>query len=57
MILIDDLMATGGTLAAGEALIANIPDVSVVGSVLIFEIDALKGREKLVHPVHTLIHV
>ena len=55
--MIDDLLATGGTLNAGEKLIANIPDVDCVGSMIIFEIDCLKGIEKVTKPVHTLIHL
>ena len=57
VILIDDLLATGGTLAAAEKLVEAFEGVSVAASVLIFEIDFLKGRDKLSAPVHTLIHV
>ena len=45
VILIDDLLATGGTLAAGEQLIKTA-GATVVGSAVIFEIDVLQGKEK-----------
>ena len=56
-LIIDDLLATGGTLLAAEQLISNIPGASIVGHVCIFEIDVLKGREKLTKPFQTLIHL
>ena len=43
-LLIDDLLATGGTMRCAEDLVANIPDSVCVGSVCIFEIDCLNGR-------------
>lgn len=47
VILIDDLLATGGTLRAAENLVAKIPGVEVVASYVTFELLALNGREKL----------
>lgn len=56
VILIDDLLATGGTLAAGEQLIKTA-GATVVGSAVIFEIDVLQGKEKLSKPVLSLFHL
>ena len=53
----DDLIATGGTLVAAENLIANIPGSSISAHACIFEIDLLKGRDKVTKPMHTLIHL
>ncbi len=57
MIMIDDLLATGGTLAAGEQLIAKIPGTSVVGSAVLFEIDVLDGRKRVSKPILSLMHL
>ncbi len=57
VLLIDDLLATGGTLAAGEKLVTQIDGTSVVGSAVLFEIDVLQGRKKVQKPVLSLIHL
>ena len=57
IILLDYLLATGGTLAAGEALIGNIEGVEVIANVVIWEIDFFKGRDKLQKPTHSIIHL
>ena len=54
-LLLDDLLATGGTIRAAELLIENIPDATIAGSICIFEIEALNGRSKLTKPIYTLI--
>ena len=41
VILIDDLLATGGTLSAGEDLIAKFEETKVVANIVIWEIDVL----------------
>ncbi len=55
--MLDDLLATGGTLAAGEALIGNIEGVEVIANVVIWEIDFFKGRDKLQKATHSIIHL
>ncbi|MDD3237937.1 MAG: adenine phosphoribosyltransferase [Candidatus Gastranaerophilales bacterium] len=46
VLIIDDLLATGGTVAATCQLI-NKTGAKVVGAAFIIELEALKGREKL----------
>ena len=53
VVLIDDLLATGGTLAATESLI-NDSGAQVVGTVVLIELQLLKGRSHLQAPVKTL---
>jgi len=47
VLLVDDLLATGGTLKAAEDLISNIEGAEVAASYCLFEIPALKGKDKL----------
>ena len=55
VVLIDDLLATGGTMAATVALVKSLGAVIVEVSFLI-ELTALKGRDKLAGlPVHSFI--
>ncbi|MGK5090514.1 adenine phosphoribosyltransferase [Deltaproteobacteria bacterium TL4] len=55
VLLIDDLLATGGTLAAACKLMEEI-GAEVVECACIVELPALKGREKLKnYPVYTMI--
>ena len=49
VILVDDLVATGGSLQATEKLV-NLAGGQVVGTFCIFEITDLKGKEKLKDP-------
>ena len=51
--LIDDLLATGGTLAAAEKLLNN-SGARVVGTVVLIELELLNGRRKLKCPVKSL---
>ncbi len=54
-ILIDDLLATGGTMGAGIALVEKLGGV-VVGCATLIELCALEGRKQLKGcPFHTLI--
>ena len=45
VLLIDDLLATGGTAAAAAKLIQQVGELVGIGFVI--ELSALKGREKL----------
>ncbi len=55
VVLIDDLLATGGTMAATVALVKSLGAIIVEVSFLI-ELTALKGRDKLGDvPVHSFI--
>lgn len=52
VLLIDDVLATGGTLAAGRALVEQVGGV-VTGIAVLFEIAALGGRG-VVGDLHTV---
>lgn len=55
-LLIDDVLATGGTLAAGLQLVRAL-DAEVVGASVVLEIESLRGREKWPAnlPLHALL--
>ena len=54
VLLIDDILATGGTLAAGRQLLERLGS-HVAGISVLFEIDGLGGRE-LIGELHTVFH-
>lgn len=54
--IVDDVLATGGTAAAVEKLCLQL-GAQVLGSVILMEIEALKGRAKLQSPLVSLIKV
>ncbi len=57
ILIVDDVLATGGTLAATVDLIQSHFKVEIVEIDFLMELDFLKGREKLNGlPVHSLIH-
>ncbi|PIR00250.1 MAG: adenine phosphoribosyltransferase [Nitrospinae bacterium CG11_big_fil_rev_8_21_14_0_20_45_15] len=57
LVLIDDLLATGGTMAATLDLIRENFDAEIVEAAFIVELDFLNGREKFKDvPVHSLVH-
>ena len=58
IIVIDDVLATGGTLGATLKLIrSNFESVEIVETAFFIELDFLNGREKLKGtPIHSLIH-
>ena len=53
VVLVDDLLATGGTLEAASKLIAR-QGGEVVANIVIIELTGLKGRDKLQADVHCL---
>ncbi len=56
VLIVDDLLATGGTLAAAVEL-AEHYQAEIVGIAVLIELDFLKGREKLKdYPFVSLIH-
>ena len=54
VLLIDDVLATGGTVAATLDMLEHL-GYPVCGTAVLFEIDELGGREKVSdHPLHTV---
>jgi adenine phosphoribosyltransferase len=53
VVLCDDLLATGGTLAAAEKLVTRAGG-KVTGAICVIELTGLKGRDKLSCEVATL---
>ena len=54
VVIIDDVLATGGTAAAAAALVKEF-GAKLVGTGFVIELDFLEGRKKLDVPVHSLI--
>ena len=55
VLIVDDLLATGGTLAACCKLVEQL-SANIVGISLLIELTFLKGREKLgKYPLHALL--
>jgi len=54
VVVVDDLVATGGTMAASMALLGNV-DAKVLAGVCLIELSFLNGRSKLNLPLHALI--
>ena len=56
ILLVDDLIATGGTAAASCELIEKL-GAEIAACAFVVELDALNGREKLAkYRVHSLVH-
>ncbi len=54
VVVVDDLLATGGTMAAGIALLRGI-GAEVPAAVALIELSYLKGRERLDVPFDSLV--
>ena len=58
VLLIDDVLATGGTVSAAHQLIQSHFDVQMVGATFLLEISPLNGRKRLTDlPLHSLIQI
>ena len=56
VLIVDDLLATGGTLKAAIDLVKHSGG-EIIGISVVIELDFLKGREKIKDlPIHSLIH-
>jgi adenine phosphoribosyltransferase len=57
VLIVDDLLATGGTADATMQLVSKLGG-NLLGFSFVIELDFLKGRERLKDfPVHSLLHV
>ena len=54
LLIIDDLLATGGTLKCAEELVSEVGG-NVVLTVVAIELNALKGREKIKSDVFSVL--
>lgn len=54
VLIVDDLLATGGTMNAAIQLVKSA-GAEVIECLVILELNALKGREKLGVPVHSFV--
>lgn len=56
VLLLDDLLATGGTASAALALLEKL-GARIIGANFVIELDFLEGRKRLgTHPVRSLVH-
>lgn len=56
VLIVDDLLATGGTLDA-SAKLATMAGAAIIGATVLIELEALQGRKKLgaIEPLHHVL--
>jgi len=56
VLIVDDLLATGGTLQA-SAKLAAMAGASIIGATVLIELQGLRGRDKLgdIEPLHCVL--
>jgi adenine phosphoribosyltransferase len=56
VLLVDDVLATGGTLAAAQVLVGRF-GAKLAGAAVVIELEALRGRERWLdgQPLHALL--
>lgn len=55
VLIVDDLLATGGTTAATVQLLSHFSNIEIVGAAYLVELAFLEGRKKLDIPVYSVI--
>jgi adenine phosphoribosyltransferase len=55
-VIVDDLLATGGTARAAAALVERL-GARILGMLFVIELEGLGGRERVAHPVHSLLRM
>ena len=54
VVILDDLLATGGTLVASGDLLNSV-GADIIGCAVIIELDSLKGKENLSFPLKSIV--
>jgi len=54
VVVVDDLLATGGTMKAACDLLGKV-NANIVECLLVFELEALRGRDRIPHSTFSLI--
>ena len=54
VVIVDDLLATGGSMKCSKDLLESL-DANVVGGAVVIELKSLKGADKLEMPIISLV--